>query len=591
MCGFVFFLESKYRQNKKRSSSYGNLFGGLESRGPDDKKTIQLQNEYSTLTFYHFRLHIKGLKKDGVQPKVDNDERWFILFNGEIYNTIELSKKVGFSNPSGSDTELLLFLIERFGIETTIYQIKGMFSVFIFDKFRSKIYLFRDTYGQKPLYFGYTDKKNEIVVSSDANIARNFLGISRKDISKEAAEMYLAYGYYPILSSSITERLDIVQGGELVDIQLSSKLNKILSIERLVDYVPSRKMPSQHFKTDTKSSYLNSILLKSFKEVYETNTSSAFLLSGGVDSGLLVNFLSNKYDLNTLSACFSWKKSINECKKLLTLNSYSDLNHHNIEIKENEFLSEMNSFFSSVDEPISDTAAIPLKILSKFSRGKFKVLYSGDGADELFGGYDRYRKFLLKNLLLFLYSKEYITKKYLKYLSILNLDEKSIDSIISKNNYSFDEDDRLAIPLRVDSKQYLQKNILIKSDRASMMHGIEVRSPYLYEDIVYGASLFFPTSDLYSILSGKKPLIKIAESSLGRRYVRSKKMGFGTPFDDWILPNLKSKYKQEIELFCNSNKSLNFSKVFLIESKKIAKHYEDLFLWRAFTLMKWIKGE
>ena len=261
MCGFVFFLESKYRQNKKRSSSYGNLFGGLESRGPDDKKTIQLQNEYSTLTFYHFRLHIKGLKKDGVQPKVDNDERWFILFNGEIYNTIELSKKVGFSNPSGSDTELLLFLIERFGIETTIYQIKGMFSVFIFDKFRSKIYLFRDTYGQKPLYYGFSREK--LVISSDSDVVRGFLNIKRDNITFESVKNYVSFGYNPILDESINNNIKIVPGGSLIEIDLNSRDK--FNIEEYNNFVPNLKQPSYDFSSDSLSDLLSETLKTSFK--------------------------------------------------------------------------------------------------------------------------------------------------------------------------------------------------------------------------------------------------------------------------------------------------------------------------------------
>jgi len=588
MCGFIFIFENdKFKSDARAQIQKINQKSNIFLRGPDENSYLEINEPIGKITLAHYRLHIQGLIEKGKQPCVDKSKKWHILFNGEIYNTPYLCKKLGIKyDLDVCDTDIVLDIVAKYGIEAAIYQIKGMYSFLIYDSELKKIHLFRDTYGQKPLYYGFSREK--LVISSDSDVVRGFLNIKRDNITFESVKNYVSFGYNPILDESINNNIKIVPGGSLIEIDLNSRDK--FNIEEYNNFVPNLKQPSYDFSSDSLSDLLSETLKTSFKCVYEENVPSAILLSGGIDSGLLTYFLSKSFPnnkINTLSACFPENSSINECDKLIDLPKMGNVFQHNIPIKKEEFLKELDRFYMNVDEPISDTAAIPLRILSKYAYGKFKVLYSGDGADEIFGGYKRYSNFFLKNLS-FVKSSKNINKNYLSYLSLLKLSRLEIEMIIEKNKFFNDKVERDLIPMNIDAKQYLQKNIFIKSDRSSMMSSIEIRSPYLYEDIIYLASLFNPPRKLYDLYSGKKPIRSLASNFLGTDYILGKKKGFGIPFNEWIAPLIHSQYIPDLKNFSNKNKDHPLSKLISLEGEKYKKNL--IFWWRLHTLFVWMKN-
>jgi asparagine synthase (glutamine-hydrolysing) len=564
-------------------------------RGPDETKYLTNKN-FSENSNYSFslifnRLKILDLSNLASQPMVSKDFKNILMFNGEIFNHQELRKdmeNVGIEfDTDHSDTEVILKGISNFGIDY-ISKLNGQFSISFFDLENDIIYLIRDRLGQKPLFYSFDDHN----LSFGSNL-KSVSGIS-KNVKIDSSEIgnFLNLGVVPS-PKTILKNIYKVSPGEYLKINLK---NKKIEIEKenywnLDNFIDEK---------DFIDSEMIDILKSSVEIRMQADVEIANYLSGGIDSTSLIKIASKDRHLNTYSMsiedeAYDESKWFNEVsQKFKTNNKIIRLNSKNIQF--DEVIESINIF----DEPYADPSTIPSFILSKEISRNFKVAISGDGGDELFGGYERIKvahkeKSMRNNL----FSKFYYLypsflgsgNKFLKnsnkanqsYKSYIE-DKKFINLTNKKPNISFDKSylsnskDSIKNLLIADIKIYLSEMMLLKIDRTSMANSLEVRSPFLDHRLFeYMLSHKFTSKDL---INSKRLLKKFLSEDFDENFLNRRKMGFVFDLENWIYNNKKNivntVYKSEIR---NTISKTNINLLFLFKTRINA-----LRIWKIFFL-------
>lgn len=589
MCGIAGF--TRYFDPTGDLSSLERMGDRIAHRGPD------AHGEYldEGIGLCHRRLSIIDLSTAGNQPMFSEDGNLVIVFNGEIYNYLELRKdleKKGYEFKSKTDTEVILALYQFEGFRC-LDKLFGMFAIALWDKHKQELFLARDRLGKKPLYYYHDQKK--FVFGSEIKAILEIETVP-KEIRHDAIYDFFVYQYVPE-SKSIFNNIHKLKPGHFLTINKNG-----VNVKQYWDVT---------FKTQTTSSEdeisegLFDIVDACTKQRMISDVPLGAFLSGGVDSSGVVALMAknSQKPVVTCSIGFDSKK-YDEIQYAKQVADQYHTTHHELTVKEN-ILDNLDHIAGFFDEPFADQSLVPTFFVSQLAKTKVTVALAGDGGDENFAGYSKYsvdqiennlrnkipgfirenlfppfvnplqhsniRSFNRAGTLLNAMSKSpaegfYLTNTFMtdmmwNRLANDNL-KREIDeyhpSIQSMQFYNAaDADDHLSRVLYTDIKTYLVGDILVKVDRMSMANSLEVRAPILDHRVVeYAASI---PSHLKLHRKEKKYILKKAFGRLlPPDILYRKKMGFSVPLAHWLRNELK--VTAEEKLFQSENGLSNYFK-------------------------------
>ncbi|NWF65848.1 MAG: asparagine synthase (glutamine-hydrolyzing) [Campylobacterales bacterium] len=561
-----------YFNPKINSLEIAKLNQNLSHRGPDNSTIKKYSFRQKELFLAHNRLSIQDLSDVANQPM--ENERFVIVFNGEIYNHLELRKKLTFKDfKTHSDTETLLFAFSEFGIKETLNLLNGMFAIALFDKLEQKLYLIRDRVGKKPLYF--TFQNGEFAFASELKGMSAHL---KTKTNNKALIQFMTLSYIPHDNSYYEDIYKLKPAHFLVFDGVDYK------IERYWD-LPKEKL---NITFDEACEKTEELLKKSIQYRLISDLEVGSFLSGGVDSSLVSYFMQklSSQKIKTFSIGFE-DRAYDESIYAKEVAKFIGSEHYEYHFKANDVLNLIENFDYFYDEPFGDASSLPMMILSKITKEKVTVALSGDGGDELFFGYDRY--FFTKNyfekLNKFPYFIRVILSEIFKSTShdklnkisypIKHLTPQNLYSVVStsikpwdlkelfskefiyesfkKESLDFfdlqeinlDEKELFELFSMVDFYRYIPDDIAVKVDRASMKYTLEVRNPLLDVNLIeFAYSL--PTN--IKLQNGAKSILKaILYKHVPKELIDRPKRGFSVPLKEWFRGDLRGILLDKIE--------------------------------------------
>lgn len=591
MCGITGFL-NLYNQlgNNELKKVATQMANTIDYRGPDASGTWV--DEQNGIALSHRRLSILDLSVEGYQPMVSKSKRFVIVFNGEIYNFQDIRSTLeskGHIFRGKSDTEVMLEAIEAWGIEKAVQSFVGMFAFALWDCRERLLYLGRDRLGEKPLYYGWIGKT--FLFGSEIHS----LGAHphfKADIDRDAVALYVRYNYIPAPHSIYKGIYKLLPA-------------TILTINPLNGY--SRPIPRHYWSTkdivergagtpfsgsDSEATHqLDSLLRTAIKQQMIADVPLGAFLSGGIDSSTIVSLMQaqNNQPVHTFTIGYS-EEAYNEAKHAKSIADYLGTHHTELFVTPQQALDVIPKLPTIYNEPFADASQIPTFLVSELARKKVTVSLSGDGGDELFGGYNRHiwgekiwskvgylpqglRK-IGENCLKWIpaqalenssflpekYKKLLLSEKIYKISTILAIDrpEAMYEPLIS--HWQKPENivlgmSTLSTPLSkveipehlatitekmmyLDLIQYLPDDILVKVDRASMNVSLESRAPFLNHHVVEFAWSLPQSMKIRDGLS-KWLLRQVLYQYVPKDLVERPKMGFGVPLDTWLRGPLR----------------------------------------------------
>ena len=622
MCGISGIISSRDTRNISFLKGFNKT---LRHRGPD-AEGVWYSEDFKTC-FFHTRLAIQDLSSQASQPMISKSNRYVISFNGEIYNHLNLRNLLpSVSWKSTSDTETLLELIDFFGVKEALEKVEGMFAFAVYDIKKNLIILAKDRFGEKPLYYGFYD--NNFIFTSELKVL-NFLK-SENNINTEALNYYFNYLSIPS-PLSIYKNFNKLSPGSFICLNTKDLKNQIVS--KNLYYKKKQIIFNSAIKNnnyDKSKSSLENILTESINDMLIGDRPIGAFLSGGIDSSLVCALISKRLGkkIQTFTIGFenkAYDESIFSKKISETLGT-----QHNEHIFNDKDINEIIPKIPLVyDEPFSDSSQIPTYLVSEIAKKKVTVALTGDGGDELFGGYNRYllsnkywpllnltpyffRELMGKILSLNIiknYSEKFnkigvklkniksITDLYFNYTTELNMVNKVLKENIHKEIIKENFDDKnlqllnnVEKMMYFDTERYLPDDLLCKVDRASMFHSLETRAPFLNHK-VYEYSLKLPFDNKIHKNQSKVILKDILSKYIPRKLFDRPKKGFGIPINQFLFGELKDWSKSIIF-------DAHYRDPFL-DQKQIEKYWElteknkiDLTstIWSIISFRVWYKG-
>lgn len=589
MCGFagVVVWDEKFRVSRE---TLENMSARVAHRGPDGQGLYLNPDGPITparpqVGLVHRRLAILDLDPRANQPFTDSQGRW-IVFNGEIYNFRELRSELtqlrpGYVWRTTGDTEVLLLVYDVWG-EKCVEHLNGMFAFAVWDEPRMRLYLARDRMGQKPLFYANASRgATAIAFASELSALRCVPWVS-SHVDEEALVDYLNLGYVPgesTIYSGVRDQLP------------STYIVKSVSGDIQTQYF--QRNPAPQAQVHRVGQTIRELVLRSVGRELVADVPVGCFLSGGVDSSVVaaamrqlapagqrvdtftIGFADGRYDEREYARAVAHHLGTNHQEFVVEARAAADL----------PLLAER------FGQPFADSSSLPTHYLARETRSHVKVALSGDGGDELFGGYDRYRAMSLaarlrtlppsmlaragraSQLLPGSHPKSRLTRlkrfaasieqaapeRYVSYLEIFSLAqmEELRGRPLSQEPWAADHDylltvyrslqeqrDDVQAALATDRVTYLPDDLLTKLDRASMLHALEVRSPFMDHELVqFAAGL---TTD--QLLKGgpKRMLREAFAQDLPAWVFRRKKMGFAVPIGQWFRGELKSMLRDHL---------------------------------------------
>ncbi len=594
----------------------------IAHRGPDHQALVELELGSNKVYLGHTRLSILDLSEAGNQPMFSECGKYCIIFNGEIYNHPELRKKLTGINFKGhSDTETILYYISRFGINA-VKDFNGIFAFAFMDIKNEKIFLVRDHFGVKPLY--YYRKADKLIFASELKmILANKEYV--KGLNLDAVNTFLTLRYNPS-PQTLFEGIHKLEPAHYLEYDLKTGESS------LHNYWCSVPVVNTAIKEPEAIEQYKFLLEQAVKRQLLSDVPVGLLLSGGVDSAVLGYLMAknNSQTINTFTIGFNGEGDYNELADAKETAALLGSKHFELFVEQKEYLDFFYKSFYHTEEPIAEPTISALYYVSKLASQHLKVVLSGQGADEPMAGYKRYigEKFLTDYRWLFslaprglvsalfpgnsaldrafyaskfsnemdrfigiytLFTPELKKGLYKKQLSgLIEADQKFLFRRNYENTGSLQ--DSLSKLLYLDTRTMLPDDLLLFNDKIAMANSLENRVPYLDLDLVN----FIETLPLSYKLRGKKGKYihkKAAESWLPPSIINRKKRGFLTPIDEWLKGDISSLLTDLIDS-PDSLSNLYFNKEFikemLIKHKTKKKDYQrQLFI--ILSLELWYK--
>ena len=438
MCGILGQFSTKNRLNKDR---FLKTLTNLNHRGPDDAGIeIGDINDFNFI-LGHKRLSIIDLTSAGKQPFKSIDNRFILVFNGEIYNYLELKKELsnlGFTFTSTSDTEVLLNAWICWG-KDSINKLIGMFSFGILDKSEMSLYIVRDGFGIKPLYYSVDNEISEIIFSSEI-LPLRLLSKKKKYLNTKKAYEYLVHSLSDHEEETLVNDIYTLKQGSYIKIDLNKKNKKIEKWWK-PNINNKHELTYEEAKIEVKNRFLKNIEIHLRSDVDLATT-----LSGGIDSTAIISCIKYlKPNLNIKAFTYSAEnKSINEVKWSNIVSKKIGITNHLVKINKEEFKQDFKELIRIQGEPFGSTSIYASYcVFRAIKENKFKVVLDGQGGDEVLGGYDGYPYAKIRNYLnqnnyseLFSYLKNLSIKYNLSLSDILSTFMKGVLPINILNKYA-----------------------------------------------------------------------------------------------------------------------------------------------------------
>ena len=597
MCGFAGYLSSSPINSITQSRSMIQaMTDSLVHRGPDSEGFWQNYPDGIVLGFR--RLAILDTSSKGNQPMLSPNGLYVIVFNGEIYNHLDLRKEIQTNQPnkkwsSSSDTETLLCAFEQWGVEQTLKRSLGMFSFALWNTQKKVLTLGRDRLGEKPLYYGWQGRGDEQVFLFGSELKPFHCHSSfSKEIDRNSISSFLRHSYIPA-PHSIYSGINKLLPGHIAEVSVDNPEPTIYQYwsasKSVIDNSNTLLFPDDASATDA----LEDTLKQSVSMQIIADVPIGAFLSGGIDSSAIVALMQEQSNqrIQTFTIGFNHKE-FNEAEHGKAVAQHLNTDHAELYIDAQDLLDVVPSLPLLYDEPFGDSSQIPTYLISKFAKQSVTVALSGDGGDELFCGYNRYqitdkywnklqavppsfRKVMAKAILklppklveqLFNFLNQgqetysNFADKILKGANVLS--SKDIPSLYKrlisaeKNPNSFviqgfetnefldfnlqaaSKLDDLSLMMLLDMLTYLPDDILTKVDRAAMGVSLETRVPMLDKNVVEFAQNL---SQDYKLRDGKSKwlLREVLYRYVPKELIERPKSGFAIPIGEWLRADLR----------------------------------------------------
>lgn len=541
----------------------------LEHRGPDDKGIFVENN----IGLGHRRLSILDVSAAGHQPYSSDDDRFVMVYNGEIYNFKEFYPELktnGFEIKTGSDTEVLLKLFQLYGSKM-LHRLNGMFAFAIWDKEKKELTVARDRMGVKPLYYSFS---NETFYFASEQKALFSAGLPLK-IAQNGLEEYI-FNRFVAGENTLYENIKKVLPGHIITLHQGGKVvtEKWWDLKSEIQNQPKIHNPLEWFS----ETFDDSCKLRMVSDV-----PVGVLLSGGLDSSSILASLyqQNFKNIETFNIGFK-EEEHNESHLAKMLTEKFNYRFNTIKLEDEDLYNHLIKATYYQDEPIMHLNEPHLLAISEFAKPKVKVLLSGEGADELMGGYVRYKALEYPSLLgsiasigaLGVFEKKPRYEKLIRYAQL----NKKQDLILYNSSNIFPEDISKMFgisnepknefrrqtykeakelypknlrrqALYFDQQTYL-RSLLYRNDRATMGASIECREPFLDQRLITGLGSL-DDKWLFTGKKGKFILKSAMENRLPEAILKFKKVGLSAPWGDYLIKS--PAFKDELESFSKSD--------------------------------------
>lgn len=539
----------------------------VRHRGPDASEVWV--HKGAGVAFSHTRLSILDLSEAGAQPMISRSGRLVITFNGEIYNHLDIRERLSGPWQGHSDTETFLEAIEVFGLEEALGLAEGMFAFAVFDHDEATVALGRDRFGEKPLYF----RQRGSLVSFSSELPGVLLPWNDSPgINLSALRSYFRHSYIHS-PSTIFEGVEKVRPGTIVRFGIGDSRKQVTTYYSPCELASESFVRSQYSKREELVDQLEIVLDDTVRKTMLSDVPLGAFLSGGVDSSLIVSSMVRNSDtpIRTFTIGFH-DAEFNEADFAKHVSEFLGTDHTELYCSEQDLLSIVPEIPRIYDEPFADKSQIPTVMVSRLAREHVTVALSGDGGDELFGGYQRYarnaqirRKVGLMptfpfEVLASLYEGGAVSSPWLArkvdvgrfnnleefyrprvaHLSDLtplvpNVEETPWPTFPFSDALELSVVERLML---VDTMTYLPDDILVKVDRAAMSCSLETRAPLLNHRIAeFAWTLRYPDDSAAN--DAKWVLKSLLERRLPRQLFDRKKKGFSMPIGRWLKGELR----------------------------------------------------
>lgn len=611
-------------------SELGAMSATIEHRGPDDWGAAHFNDAAIAMT----RLSIIDLA-GGHQPIANDQKDCWIVFNGEIYNFLDLRKELqakGYRFKTHSDTEVVLRAYEEWG-DDCLHRLRGMFAFAIYDsrsakngsadciEERSRLLLARDRVGKKPLYY-YRDE-TRIIFGSEIKAILAHPSVQRR-VCRKVLPLYLTYGYVPAPYTFFENIYELAPGYKLVTQGGEVALDQYW------------KLPPQDVGIELSEKEYVERLRELFEDAVKVRLISdvplGAFLSGGVDSAAVVAFMTRimNQPIKTFAIGFTDDPSFNELEYARVVAKEFQSEHHEFLVTPDaiDLLPKLVWYY---DQPFADSSAIPSFLVAQMTRKHVKVALTGDGGDELFAGYERfaaarlaenyrrtprflqgavrqvlgmmpeattYRSFVRRARRFVDSASLPLTERYLHWVGIfpgsligeLLADDIDSDPVSHFQTY-FDpahDTDLIAQLLSVNMKSYLPGDLLVKTDRTTMANSLEARCPFLDQQLLE-FSCSIPSELKLKGMTTKYILKRALQDIVPKEIILRKKHGFGVPVGGWFRTSLK-RYLHETLLSPEALRRGYFHEPTLrrlIEEHQSGKRDHTHRLWSLLTFEIW----
>lgn len=595
MCGIAGFFSRKPCGSEEVMHELLACMGQrIGHRGPDDDGTyFDPQAGYGVV---FRRLAIIDVSPNGHQPMESHSGRYVIAFNGEVYNYKRIRaelEEAGNLPPlrGGSDTEILLAAIEAWGVPDAVRRFNGMFGIAIWDKKDKKLFLIRDRVGVKPLYVGWFG--DTLLFGSELKALKAHPAF-KPEVDRDALALFLRFGYVPA-PHSIYKNIVKARTGAILEIPMSGEPREHVFWDP--DEIVANGATNRFIGNEVEATAeLDALLRDSIAMRMVADVPLGAFLSGGVDSSLVVALMQAQSDRPVKTFTIGFHESgYNEAVHAKEVASHLGTDHTELYVTGDEAMAVVPQLATMFDEPFADSSQIPTYLVSKLARQKVTVSLSGDGGDELFGGYNRYllaskvwrtysglpkpgqklAKVALTSLSPRFWDFAYaafgwampaslrfgnISDKVTRLADALESESpltlysnlvsqwknpnelviggKEPPTPISKAPVPVSSDDFRELMMLLDLKTYLQEDIMAKVDRASMAVSLESREPLLDHRVIEFAWRL-PVSMRLSDGSTKKLLRNVLYQHVPKELIERPKQGFAVPMGDWIRGPLR----------------------------------------------------
>lgn len=595
MCA-IFGIIGEYNDNQAKSA-----LSLLSHRGPDYCGIIQKKN----LFFAHQRLSILDTHHRSHQPL--KHKNILLSFNGEIYNFQELKSELDFNFQTQSDSEVIIAAYLRWGVNFVTH-LRGMFAIALMDG--DTLYLFRDRLGKKPLFYLEGDS---FVFASEIKALKPFLSTCKLD--DDALLSYLSF-LAPTPPHTFYQGIKKLAAGEY----LTYKEGQV-TCKRYFDLLD---VPSVLITTKEEAlKKIETLLEESIELRLSTDVPMASLLSGGIDSATINYFAKLKtMPLQTYTLGYKEFAKYDERENARQSAEFLGLSNTQIEIDENDFIRASDKVLDTLDEPLNDPAAVPLYLLfERIKKDGYKVVMSGEGADELFLGYRQYFEYLdiqgaatlahknwlkkyfranfsmnrewewykriFDDTLLFRSSGEKFTDLQKNQLMRRNVkDNESLKYLKSYRERfeSSQHNDESIWYSYIDLNIFQAEHFLTKLDRVSMAHSIESRTPFLDHKL---ASAVFSIDPKLRYEEGitKSLLKEVMRNKLNTKILTRKKKGFSNPYMEYLINSKKINLIQEVNAQTGMFHKKKLDEYINTASRGSFKQH----VWGLYVLSYWIK--